>query len=81
MAEEKLVSFCGQVLKSAAEIQSTSGEAASMEAHRALELRAPVVVKVNRKSSLWNFCAPVFMIIFCVSFSLSEYFLLFMDQT
>lgn len=47
VAEDKLVSFCGQILKDAAEVQSSSSDAASVDVHRALELRAPVIVKVS----------------------------------
>ncbi|XP_078429515.1 HOPM interactor 7 isoform X2 [Wolffia australiana] len=54
MAEDKLVSFCGQVLKDAAEVQSSSVEAANVEAHRALELRAPVIVKVLKGMCVMN---------------------------
>uniref|UniRef100_A0A1D1YN54 Brefeldin A-inhibited guanine nucleotide-exchange protein 2 n=1 Tax=Anthurium amnicola TaxID=1678845 RepID=A0A1D1YN54_9ARAE len=54
IAEEKLVSFCGQILKEAAELQSSSLEAASVDIHRALELRAPVIVKVLKGMCLMN---------------------------
>lgn len=47
IAEEKLVSFCEQILKEASEIQPTTGDAASVDIHRVLELRSPVIVKVN----------------------------------
>lgn len=46
-AEEKLVSFCEQVLKETSELQSTLGETTNMDVHRVLELRSPVIVKVN----------------------------------
>lgn len=46
VAEEKLVSFCGQVLREASEIQSSLGETINMDIHRVLELRSPVIVKV-----------------------------------
>lgn len=45
-AEEKLVSFCEQVLKETSELQSTLGETTNMDVHRVLELRSPVIVKV-----------------------------------
>lgn len=47
IAEEKLVSFCEQILKEASEIQPNTGESASVDIHRVLELRSPVIVKVN----------------------------------
>jgi len=46
LAEGKLVSFCGQILKEASDLQPSTGEAASADIHRVLDLRAPVVVKV-----------------------------------
>ena len=46
VAEEKLVSFCGQVLKEASELQSVVGGTNNMEIHRVLELRSPIIVKV-----------------------------------
>lgn len=46
IAEEKLVSFCGQVLKEASEFQASVGETTNMEIHRVLELRSPIIVKV-----------------------------------
>ncbi|CAI9269082.1 unnamed protein product [Lactuca saligna] len=45
-AEEKLASFCGQVLKEASDFQSSIGDATNMEIHQVLELRSPIVVKV-----------------------------------
>ncbi|KAL9687797.1 hypothetical protein QQ045_032204 [Rhodiola kirilowii] len=47
VAEEKLVSFCGQVLSEASEIQSTLGETIDMNVHRVLELRSPIIVKAH----------------------------------
>lgn len=47
IAEEKLVSFCEQVLREASEFQSSMEETANMEIHRVLELRAPIIVKVQ----------------------------------
>lgn len=46
VAEEKLVSFCGQILREASDLQSTVGETTNMDIHRVLELRSPVIVKV-----------------------------------
>lgn len=46
IAEEKLVSFCGQVLKEASDFQSNLGETTNMDIHRVLELRSPIIVKV-----------------------------------
>lgn len=45
-AEEKLVSFCGQVLREASDFQSSMGENTNMDVHRVLELRSPIIVKV-----------------------------------
>ncbi|CAH2065526.1 unnamed protein product [Thlaspi arvense] len=45
-AEEKLVSFCEQVLKETSDLQSTIGVSTNMDVHRVLELRSPVIVKV-----------------------------------
>lgn len=47
LAEEKLVSFCEQVLREASDLQSSTGEANNMDIHRVLELRAPIIVKVG----------------------------------
>lgn len=46
IAEEKLVSFCGQILREASDLQSTVGETTNMDIHRVLELRSPIIVKV-----------------------------------
>ncbi|URD90555.1 hypothetical protein MUK42_27967 [Musa troglodytarum] len=46
IAEEKLVSFCGQILEEASELKPISGETGSAELHRVLDMRAPVIVKV-----------------------------------
>lgn len=46
LAERKLVSFCGQIMKEASDLQPSTGEAASADVHRVLDLRAPVIVKV-----------------------------------
>lgn len=48
-AEEKLVSFCEQVLKETSDLQSSLGESTNMDVHRVLELRSPVIVKVINK--------------------------------
>ncbi|KAI7752417.1 hypothetical protein M8C21_005087, partial [Ambrosia artemisiifolia] len=45
-AEEKLASFCGQVLKEAYDFQTSIGDSTNMEIHQVLELRSPIVVKV-----------------------------------
>lgn len=47
IAEEKLVAFCEQVLREASEFQSSIGDTVNMDIHRVLELRSPIVVKVN----------------------------------
>lgn len=47
IAEEKLVSFCAQVLREASDFQSDSGDATNMDIHLVLELRSPVIVKVH----------------------------------
>lgn len=47
IAEEKLVSFCEQVLREASDFQSSMEETANMEIHRVLELRSPIIVKVH----------------------------------
>lgn len=46
IAEEKLVSFCEQVLREASDLQSSVGETTNMHIHRVLELRSPIIVKV-----------------------------------
>ncbi|XP_057506724.1 brefeldin A-inhibited guanine nucleotide-exchange protein 5 isoform X2 [Actinidia eriantha] len=53
-AEEKLVSFCGQVLKEASDFQSSMGETNNMDIHRVLELRSPIIVKVVKGMCLMN---------------------------
>ncbi|KAI3739034.1 hypothetical protein L2E82_29391 [Cichorium intybus] len=45
-AEEKLASFCGQVLKEASDFQTSIGDSTNMEIHQVLELRSPILVKV-----------------------------------
>lgn len=47
IAEDKLVSFCEQVLKEASALQSNVVESTNMDIHRVLELRSPVIVKVH----------------------------------
>ncbi|KAK9689979.1 hypothetical protein RND81_09G095800 [Saponaria officinalis] len=54
VAEEKLVSFCGHVLKEASELQSVVGGTNNMEIHRVLELRSPVIVKVIKGMAAMN---------------------------
>ncbi|XP_071723844.1 brefeldin A-inhibited guanine nucleotide-exchange protein 5-like [Rutidosis leptorrhynchoides] len=54
VVEDKLVSFCEQVLGGASDIQSHVGETTNMDIHRVLELRSPVIVKVLRGMSLMN---------------------------
>jgi guanine nucleotide-exchange factor len=46
LAEGKLVSFCGQILREASDLQPSTGETASADIHRVLDLRAPVIIKV-----------------------------------
>ncbi|PIN20402.1 Guanine nucleotide exchange factor [Handroanthus impetiginosus] len=46
IAEEKLVSFCEQVLREASEFHSSMEETTNMDIHRVLELRSPIIVKV-----------------------------------
>lgn len=46
-AEEKLVSFCGQVLKEASDFQSSIGETDNMDIHQVLGLRSPIIVTVS----------------------------------
>lgn len=50
IAEEKLVSFCEQVLREASDLQSSAGETTNMHIHRVLELRSPIIVKVRYMS-------------------------------
>ncbi|KAL7194094.1 hypothetical protein ACSBR2_025688 [Camellia fascicularis] len=54
IAEEKLVSFCGQVLKEASDFQSSLGETTNMDIHRVLELRSPIIVKVLKGMCFMN---------------------------
>ncbi|KAK3000475.1 hypothetical protein RJ639_020636, partial [Escallonia herrerae] len=54
IAEEKLVSFCGQVLREASEFQSNIGETTNMDIHRVLELRSPIIVKVLKGMCFMN---------------------------
>ncbi|THU74569.1 hypothetical protein C4D60_Mb04t34760 [Musa balbisiana] len=50
IAEEKLVSFCGQILKETSELKSsTVVEMGYAHLHRVLDLRAPVIVKVLKR--------------------------------
>ncbi|KAK4486745.1 hypothetical protein RD792_006685 [Penstemon davidsonii] len=45
-AEEKLVSFCEQVLREASDFQTSMEETTNVDIHRVLELRTPIIVKV-----------------------------------
>ncbi|EXC13619.1 Brefeldin A-inhibited guanine nucleotide-exchange protein 1 [Morus notabilis] len=54
LAEDKLVSFCEQVLREASDLQSSVGETTNMDIHQVLELRSPVIVKVLRGMSFMN---------------------------
>uniref|UniRef100_A0A0D6QU32 SEC7 domain-containing protein n=1 Tax=Araucaria cunninghamii TaxID=56994 RepID=A0A0D6QU32_ARACU len=54
IAEQKLVSFCGQVLKEASILQPGSGEAVDADVHRVLVLRTPVIVKVLSGMCIMN---------------------------
>lgn len=47
IAEGKLVSYCEQVLRDASDFQSSMDEATNMDIHRVLELRSPIIVKVQ----------------------------------
>lgn len=47
IAEEKLVSFCEQVLREASDFQSSMEETTNMDIHRVLELRSPIIIKVQ----------------------------------
>lgn len=53
-AEEKLVSFCGQVLKEASDFQSSIGESTNMEIHQVLGLRSPIIVTVLKGMSVMD---------------------------
>ncbi|GFP95753.1 brefeldin a-inhibited guanine nucleotide-exchange protein 5 [Phtheirospermum japonicum] len=52
VAEEKLVSFCEQLLRDASDIQSNVEETTNMEIHRILELRSPIIVKMDIRVAL-----------------------------
>ncbi|KHN17773.1 brefeldin A-inhibited guanine nucleotide-exchange protein 5-like [Glycine soja] len=54
LAEDKLVSFCEQVLREASDLQSITGETTNMDIHRVLELRAPIIVKVLQSMCFMN---------------------------
>ncbi|KAL0926627.1 hypothetical protein M5K25_002866 [Dendrobium thyrsiflorum] len=54
LAEEKLVSFCGQILKEASDLQPVTIESANADVHRVLDLRAPIVVKVLKGMCLMD---------------------------
>lgn len=55
LAEAKLVSFCEQVLREASDLQSNVGETTNMDVHRVLELRSPIIVKVQIYYSLLDY--------------------------
>uniref|UniRef100_A0A7N0V676 SEC7 domain-containing protein n=1 Tax=Kalanchoe fedtschenkoi TaxID=63787 RepID=A0A7N0V676_KALFE len=75
VAEEKLVSFCGQILSEASEIQSTLGETINMDVHTVLQLRSPIIVKVLKgmcrmnntifKRHLIEFYPPITRLVCC----------------
>ncbi|XP_031256027.1 brefeldin A-inhibited guanine nucleotide-exchange protein 5 isoform X3 [Pistacia vera] len=54
VAEEKLVSFCEQILREASDLQSNVGETTNMSIHRVLELRSPIIVKVLKGMCYMN---------------------------
>ncbi|KAK1568405.1 hypothetical protein Q3G72_024051 [Acer saccharum] len=54
IAEEKLVSFCEQVLREASDLQSSIGETTNMQIHRVQELRSPIIVKVLKSMCFMN---------------------------
>ncbi|XAR51125.1 hypothetical protein NMG60_11005668 [Bertholletia excelsa] len=54
IAEEKLVSFCGEVLREASDFQSSIGQTTDMDIHRVLELRSPIIVKVLKGMCFMN---------------------------
>lgn len=54
IAEEKLISFCELVLRDASDFQTTMGETTTMEIHRILELRSPIIVKVLKGMCFMN---------------------------
>ncbi|XP_057949137.1 brefeldin A-inhibited guanine nucleotide-exchange protein 5 isoform X2 [Malania oleifera] len=54
IAEEKLVSFCGQILREASDLQSSVGENINMDIHRVLELRSPIIIKVLKGMCFMN---------------------------
>ncbi|XP_035549064.1 brefeldin A-inhibited guanine nucleotide-exchange protein 5 isoform X3 [Juglans regia] len=54
VAEEKLISFCEQVLREASDLQSSVGETTNMDIHCVLELRSPIIVKVIKGMCFMN---------------------------
>ncbi|KAK4487864.1 hypothetical protein RD792_003601 [Penstemon davidsonii] len=52
IAEEKLVSFCEQVLREASDFQSSMEETTNMDIHRVLELRSPIIVKMEVRGAV-----------------------------
>lgn len=77
VAEEKLVSFCEQALREASDLQSSTGETTNMDIHRVLELRAPIIIKVQAYPD--RYCAKVLRGNFCVLYveRLGDSFLVF----
>ncbi|GMI89380.1 BFA-VISUALIZED ENDOCYTIC TRAFFICKING DEFECTIVE1, HOPM interactor 7 [Hibiscus trionum] len=54
IAEERLVSFCEQVLRDATDLQATIGDTSNVSIHRVLELRSPIIIKVLRGMCYMN---------------------------
>ncbi|XP_047964493.1 brefeldin A-inhibited guanine nucleotide-exchange protein 5-like isoform X2 [Salvia hispanica] len=54
IAEEKLVSFCKQVLREASDFQPSTEETENTEIHQILELRAPIIAKVVKTMTVMN---------------------------
>ncbi|KAG4190196.1 hypothetical protein ERO13_A07G018300v2 [Gossypium hirsutum] len=54
IAEERLISFCEQVLRDATDLQSIIGETTNVDIHRVLELRSPIIIKVLRGMCFMN---------------------------
>ncbi|KAG8390693.1 hypothetical protein BUALT_Bualt01G0110100 [Buddleja alternifolia] len=54
VAEEKLVSYCEQVLREASDFQSSMEETTNMDVHQVLELRSPILVKVLKNMCEMN---------------------------
>ncbi|RAL43783.1 hypothetical protein DM860_014284 [Cuscuta australis] len=54
VAEQKLVLFCGKILREASEFQSSTGDVPSTDVHQVLELRSPITVMVLKGMSHMN---------------------------